>query len=59
MFVCSLQGLCDVLEAEGGGGGSLDGQHKGGERVLPESAASQLYHRQSCGRLRPPLLTPP
>lgn len=46
-----LQGLCPVLDPEGGGGGSLDGQQQRGERVLPGGVESQLHHRQPCGRL--------
>lgn len=56
--VSVLQGLCPVLEPEGGGGGGLDSQHQRGERVLPGAAESQLHHRQPCGRLRAPLLKP-
>lgn len=46
-----LQGLCPVLDPEGGGGGSLDNQQQRGERVLPGRVESQLYHRQPRGRL--------
>lgn len=49
--VCRLQGIRPVLGPEGGGGGSLDSQHKSGERVLPGAAARQLHHRQPCGGL--------
>lgn len=51
-----LQGLCPVLDPEGGGGGSLDSQQQRGERVLPGGVGSQLHHRQPCGRLWAPLL---
>ena len=49
--ILRLQGLRPVLGPEGGGGGSLDSQHKCGEGVLPGAAASQLHHRQPRGRL--------
>lgn len=55
---CLLQGLCPVLEPEGGGGGRLDSQHQRRERILSGAAESQLHHRQPCGGLRTPLLRP-